>query len=84
MSANTPKLTIPLDVARFLNNAEAAAFLRLSPRTLEKRRMLGDGPRFRKVGRRVIYALDDLICWADARSFEATFDPDYGKPHPVQ
>lgn len=48
MSANTPRLTIPLDVARFLNNAEAAAFLRLSPRTLEKRRMLGDGVVFRR------------------------------------
>lgn len=84
MSAITPRLTPAADVAHFLNNAEAAAFLRLSPRTLEKRRMLGDGPRFRKVGRRVIYALDDLIGWADARSFEATFDPEYGKPHPAQ
>jgi len=83
MSASTLRSTAQVDVARFLNNAEAAAFLRLSPRTLEKRRMLGDGPRFRKIGRRVIYALDDLISWANARSFEATFDPDYGKPHPA-
>ena len=79
-----PMQTAQLGDVRYLTNEEAAEFLRLSPRTLEKRRMLGDGPRFRKVGRRVIYALDDLICWADARSFEATFDPDYGKPHPVQ
>lgn len=77
LSHDTPAM------ARFLNNAEAASFLRLSPRTLEKRRMQGDGPRFRKIGRRVIYALDDLVSWANAHSFAATFDPGYGKPSVV-
>lgn len=62
---------------RYLTNHEAAAFLRLSPRTLEKLRVIGGGPRFRKFGRRVMYAVDDLVEWADARSFEATFDPEY-------
>jgi hypothetical protein len=51
--------------------------LRLSPRTLEKHRVLGGGPRFRKFGRRVLYAVSDLEAWADARSFEATYDPAY-------
>jgi len=63
--------------ARYLTNDEAAAFLRLSPRTLEKQRVIGGGPRFRKFGRRVMYAVTDLEAWADARSFEATFDPEY-------
>lgn len=62
---------------RYLTNDEAAAFLRLSPRTLEKLRVIGGGPRFRKFGRRVMYALTDLEAWADARSFETTFDPEY-------
>jgi len=62
---------------RYLNNDEAAAFLRLSPRTLEKQRVIGGGPRFRKLGRRVVYAIEDLEAWADARSFEMTSDPDY-------
>lgn len=61
----------------YLTNDEAAAFLRLSPRTLEKLRVIGGGPRFRKFGRRVMYALTDLETWADARSFETTFDPEY-------
>ncbi len=69
---------------RYLTNAEAAAFLRLSPRTLEKRRMLGGGPRFRKFGRRVMYAFDDLVTWANERCFEGTRDLDYGKPHPAR
>lgn len=62
---------------RYLTNTEAADFLRLSPRTLEKQRVIGGGPRFRKFGRRVMYAVADLEAWADARSFEATCDPDY-------
>lgn len=36
-----------------LNQREAAAFLRLSERTLERFRLTGDGPRFAKAGRRV-------------------------------
>ena len=61
----------------FLNNNEAAQFLNLSPRTLEKQRVIGGGPRFRKFGRRVLYAVSDLEVWANARSFETTSDPDY-------
>lgn len=30
---------------RYLSNEEAADFLRLSPRTLEKQRVIGGGPR---------------------------------------
>src|SRR3569832_1785721 len=63
--------------ARYLTNNEAAAFLRLSPRTLEKQRVIGGGPRFRKFGRRVMYAVADLEAWADARSFEMTSDPQH-------
>ena len=67
--------------ARYLTNNEAAAFLRLSPRTLEKQRVIGGGPRFRKFGRRVMYAISDLEAWADARSFEMTSDPQYTEQH---
>lgn len=67
--------------ARYLTNDEAAEFLRLSPRTLEKQRVIGGGPRFRKFGRRVMYAVADLESWADARSFEATSDPEYAERH---
>jgi hypothetical protein len=68
--------------ARYLTNDEAAEFLRLSPRTLEKQRVIGGGPRFRKFGRRVLYAVDDLETWANARSFEMTSDPDYAVIRP--
>ncbi|MGI4813419.1 MAG: helix-turn-helix transcriptional regulator [Janthinobacterium lividum] len=66
---------------RFLTNDEAAALLRLSPRTLEKHRVIGGGPRFRKFGRRVMYAVVDLVAWADKHAFEATCDLEYLEQH---
>nr|WP_241119826.1 helix-turn-helix domain-containing protein [Achromobacter xylosoxidans] len=60
-----------------MTNAEAADYLRLSPRTLEKLRVQGGGPRFRKFGRRVLYAVTDLEAWADGRSYGMTSDPEY-------
>ena len=50
-----------------LTTIEAAKFLRLSPRTLERLRVQGDGPRFMKAGRglraRVLYTPSDLHDW---------------------
>ena len=63
--------------AVFLDNKEAADFLKLSPRTLEKHRVIGGGPRFRKFGRRVVYAVADLEAWANARICDNTSDPNY-------
>jgi hypothetical protein len=69
--------TLTTRALRFLTNAEAAIFLKLSPRTLDKFRVLGGGPKFRKFGRRVIYALDDLEAWANSRICESTSDENY-------
>ncbi len=61
----------------YLNCDQAGAHLKLSPRTLEKLRTIGGGPRFRKLGRRVVYTLSDLDAWADARACHSTSDPAY-------
>ena len=78
-----PSAAAPAAVANpeFLTTDEAAAFLRLSPRTLEKQRVIGGGPKFRKFGRRVMYAVADLDAWAAERSFESTSDPEYAEQH---
>lgn len=60
-----------------LTTVEAANWLRLSPRTMEKWRVLGGGPRFRKFGTDVVYALSDLQAWSDGRICETTSDPNY-------
>ncbi len=59
----------------FLTTEEAANYLRLSPRTLEKMRVTGEGPPFRKLGRRVLYVKSDLDAWAEAQRRKSTSDP---------
>lgn len=60
---------------RFVRTHEAAAFLGLSGRTLEKHRCTGTGPVFRKLGGRVVYAIEDLEAWAADRARNSTSDP---------
>ncbi|GGC94247.1 helix-turn-helix transcriptional regulator [Chelatococcus reniformis] len=60
---------------RFLRTPEAARFLGLSGRTLEKHRTYGTGPAYRKLGGRVVYALDDLQAWANRGAVTSTSDP---------
>jgi predicted DNA-binding transcriptional regulator AlpA len=52
---------------------DAAAFLGLSVSTLAKMRLRGDGPRYAKIGKRVVlYALKDLEVWVEARKRNST------------
>lgn len=60
---------------RFLRTSEAGRFLSLSGRTLEKHRIYGTGPIYRKVGGRVIYAVSDLQSWADKGAHTSTAEP---------
>ena len=60
---------------RFVRTHDAAAFLGLSGRTLEKHRCTGTGPVFRKLGGRVVYAVDDLEAWAARGAVTSTSDP---------
>ena len=56
----------------FLNTAQAAFYISLSKRTLEKMRVTGGGPIYRKHGRYVRYHIDDLKAWSKARSKAST------------
>src|SRR3989344_6087131 len=69
----------PAQPVRYLTNDEAAVFLRLSPRTLEKQRVIGGGPRFRKFGRRVRSSVANLETGGDTRSFDASSAPEYAE-----
>ncbi len=70
MTATTPELP-----PRYLRTTEAARFLSLSGRTLEKHRTYGTGPAYRKLGGRVVYALDDLQAWVARGAMTSTSDP---------
>src|SRR3546814_12232933 len=60
MSANPTGLP-----PRFLRTPEAARFLGLSGHTLEKHRTYGTGPAYRKLGGRVVSAVEALHSLAD-------------------
>ncbi|WP_343699758.1 helix-turn-helix domain-containing protein [Caulobacter sp.] len=60
---------------RHLKTAEAARFLGLSHRTMEKHRCYGTGPVYRKIGGRVVYTVDDLLAWAKRGARTSTHDP---------
>jgi hypothetical protein len=58
-----------------LDTSEAARVLRLSPRTLERLRVSGAGPRFVRAGlRRVLYRDCDLETWLADRVVSSTSD----------
>ena len=58
----------------YINTREAAAWLNLSPRTLDRYRVSGDGPVFHRFGGRVRYLVADLEAWASARRRASTSD----------
>ena len=70
--------------AALLRTPEAARFLNLSGRTPEKHRTYGTGPAYRKIGGRVVYALDDLKAWADRDTKTSTSDPGNGTVLPAK
>ena len=49
----------------YLRTPEAARFVGLSIRTLEKHRIYGTVPRYSKLGGRIVYRLDDLQTWVE-------------------
>lgn len=75
---------------RFLCAKEAARFLSLSPKTLEKHRVYGTGPRYFKLGGRVAYRFEDLMAWAQPGAKASTSDPGAGvvpaakRPRPLK
>ena len=67
--ANAEQGDLPMrgDAGNYLNTREAAAWLGLSPRTLDRYRVSGEGPHFHRFGSRVRYLLTDVEAWASAR-----------------
>ena len=61
--------------AAHLNQIELAARWRISPRTLERWRWIGDGPRFVKLGGRVVYRLCDIEEYEQAMIRSSTSGP---------
>ena len=60
----------------YLTNNEAAEFLKISPRTLERLRVTGTGPSFLKAGigkrSRVLYKHSEIVEWLENNRYQST------------
>jgi hypothetical protein len=61
-----------MQMTRHLDQRELAKRWAMSPRTLERWRWSGDGPRFIKVGGRRVYRLEDIEAYEAERLHEST------------
>lgn len=75
---------VAITTPRYLKTPDAAIHLGLSARTLEKHRCYGTGPVFRRLGGRIVYAIDDLDAWAALGTRRSTSDPGNGVVHPAK
>ena len=62
-----------------LNTEQAAQLLGVSPRTLERLRVIGGGPEFVKIGRSVRYEVSVLYRWLKTRRRMSTSDDGGGQ-----
>lgn len=69
---------------RFMRTPDAATYLGLSARTLEKHRCFGTGPVYRKLGGRIVYAITELDSWVELGTRRSTSDPGSGTVHPAK
>lgn len=57
---------------KYLTPKEAAELLRTSEHVLAHRRCESTGPRFLKLGAKVLYELSDIIAWIEQNKFSST------------
>jgi hypothetical protein len=79
-----PQEALVKGLARLLRTTEAVTYVGLSPRTMEKHRTYGTGPVYRKLGNRVVYAIEDLDAWAAQGIRRSTSDPVVGTVYPAK
>ncbi len=64
MNVDTDRAAAAKNSSPFLTTGQAAFYVGLSPRTLERMRWGSTGPRFRRHGRYVRYHIVDLEEWS--------------------
>jgi hypothetical protein len=65
----------PTQYRRYLRTLEAAAYVGSTKSSMEKRRLTGDGPPFIRLGRAIVYDIEDLDRFCQANRRRSTSDP---------
>ena len=66
--------TDPMPPRRMLHTVDAATYCGSSASTFEKLRLTGGGPVYSKIGRRVVYRVEDLDAWLNVNKRRSTSD----------
>ncbi len=75
--------TMAAEPEKYLNEGAASDLLRVSPRTLQRWRNTGGGPRFARLrARRIAYRASDVETWAGSRAFTSRADELSRRPPP--
>ena len=74
-----PATVRPAD-SPYRNTLEAAAYLMLQPSTLERYRIDGTGPKYSKLGDKVVYDVRRLDEWVRKHERVCTTDPPEATP----
>lgn len=64
--------------SQVMRTAEAAEYCGSSASTFEKLRLTGGGPVYSKIGRRVVYRVEDLDAWLTANKRRSTSQQEGG------
>ena len=59
---------------KLLTVEDLCAYLDRSCHTLQKWRVEGNGPRYRRIGNRIFYAESDVLAWIEACGRDSTSD----------
>ena len=70
-------------LANHLTQLDLARRWRLSPRSLERWRTTGQGPIFLKVGKRIVYRVEDVIAFENERLKTVTTEANRGSTLPA-
>lgn len=60
------------DFSKYLTTRDLEKYTGISASTWNKKRLTGDGPQFIKVGRTVLYQVDDVDAWLGSRVRRST------------
>ena len=60
------------DPDALLSEAQTCALTGLAERTLQRKRLDGTGPRFVRLGRRILYRRNDVLAWIAANTHDST------------
>jgi hypothetical protein len=75
MTKQRKQVDLPPGLPELATPAQVAKYLHTTVNSLAQMRYLGSGPKFTKVGHRVLYRWTDVLEWLQHNTIQRTDDP---------